>query len=79
MSEVIPGPWEWDGPTPREQEDEARLADALDFVIGKLEADPNDIRASKDVCWFAFRSPFKSIREKAIEAIRVAGDRLRQQ
>ncbi len=77
MSEVIPGPW--DSPSPREQEDEARLADALDFVIAKVEADPNDIRASKDVCWFAFRPPFKSIREKALEAIRVAGDRLRQQ
>jgi len=74
MTNVVPGPWKWDSPSPREQEDEARLADVLDFVIGKLEADPDDIRALKDVCWFACRPPFRAVREKAIEAIRQAGD-----
>ena len=73
---IVDGPWpDWDSPTPREQENEARHADALDFVISKVEADPDDVRALKDISWFACRSRYKSIREKALEALRVAGDR----
>ncbi len=45
MNNITKGPWDWDTPTPREQVHEAHLADALDFVIAKIEADPNDIRA----------------------------------
>ncbi len=75
MTNVTDGPWDWETPAPREQDREARHAGILDDAIGKVEADPDDIRALKDVCFFACRSQFKTIRERAIEAIRVAGDR----
>ena len=67
MTEVVPGSWE--SPTPREQGGEARHNDVLDFVIAKVEADPEDVRALKDVCFFACRSRFKSIRERVLKAI----------
>jgi hypothetical protein len=69
---IVTGPW--DTPTPREQDHEACHVDALNFAIGKVEADPDDIRALKDVCYCACRSPFKAVRERALEAIRVAGE-----
>ena len=77
MARVVPGPW--DSPTPREEQHERRHADTLDFIIAKIEADPDATRALKDVAWFACRSPFKAVRKKALEALRVAGDRLEQQ
>ena len=73
MTNVTAGPW--DSPTPREQDHEANHADLLDSIISKVEADPDDVRALKDISWFACRSRYKSIREKALEALRVAGDR----
>ena len=55
---IVDGPW--DSPTPRERDHEAHLADALDFVISKVEADPDDVRALKDISWFACRSRYKA-------------------
>ena len=43
-----------------------------------LQNDPDDIPACKAICWFVCRSPFDRVRERAIEAIRQAGDRLNQ-
>ena len=64
--------------TPREREHEARHANALDFAIGKLEADPDDTSACIAICWFVCRTPFDSVRERAIEAIRAAGEAFRE-
>ncbi len=74
MTNVTPGPWDaWE--PPREQDHEARHANALDAAIQIVEADPDDSAALKGVCWLACRSPFKDVRAKALEAIRKAGDR----
>ncbi len=77
MTNVTTGPWPaGNTPAPRgEQDHAARHADALDAAIQIVEADPDDMAAVKGVCWFACRSPFKAVRAKALEAIRVAGDR----
>ena len=62
--------------TPRERERMERHANALNFAIGNLEADPNDKAALRSVQWFVYRSPFTSVQEAAQAAIRGAGEAL---
>ena len=76
MTGSAAGPWHaWESLAPREKQRETNHADTLAPAIQIVEADPNDISALKDVCLFACRSSFKIVRERALEAIRVAGDR----
>ena len=75
MPTVVAGPWPTgESPAPRERHHLENHTNALDVAIANLEAATTEdrARAIRDIEWFASRSRFQGIRERAQEVLEKA-------